>query len=454
MALVLFDIETTGLSRHFDQIVQFGAVRVNDDLEVEEHFETACRLQPHIVPAPSALQVTGCSYAELTSLSRQSHFEMISEIHRRFTGWSPSAFIGYNSIRFDEEFLRHAFYQCLLDPYVTSIGNARGDVLKLVRAVSKLRPDVLPAAYGADGQRSMKLHDVAIACGFKSIGAHEAMADVEAMLWLVKIIAHGAPEIWSSFMRFSTKAAAQEFLQEEDAFVSFEAETAGQGFRLLTAFGQHSKQSALRYCLDLTFSIEAIRGTSDHELVELFKQRKGPLSRVKANASPLLFPLYDVRDSTFPEAVEEDILKLARDIRADEDFVRRLNTAAFAAEPVYEVSPHVEQQLYDRYISDTDKALMQEFHARPWDLRPDVVARLSDDRLRRLGQRAIYFEMPHLLPERTRTKLDKAVQDRWTSDATALWMTASRALMDMEAISDRFAHPNLVEYAEVLARSI
>lgn len=453
MAFVLYDTETTGLSRHFDQIVEFGAVRVNDDLEVEEHFETACRLQPHIVPTPSALYMTGVSYSELTSPSRRSHFEMISEIHRRFTGWSPAAFIGYNSIRFDEEFLRHAFYQCLLEPYVTSIGNARGDVLKLVRAVSKLRPDVFPAAYGADGQRSMKLHDVAIACGFKSNGAHEAMADVEAMLWVVKVIAHGAPEIWSSFMRFSTKAAAQDFLLEEDVFVSFEAETAGQGFRLLTAFGQHPVQSARRYCLDLTFSADAIRSASDHELVELFKQREGPLRRVKTNASPLLFPLYEVLESTFPEAVEEDVLRLARSIRSDEGLVRRLNAAAFAAEPVYEVSPHVEQQLYDRFIPDIDKALMQQFHAVPWDLRPDVVARFSDDRLRRLGQRAIYFEMPHLLPERARTTLDKAVRDRWTGDVTAPWTTASSALLALDAISDRLTHPNLVEFAEVLARS-
>lgn len=453
MALVLFDIETSGLSRHFDQIVEFAAVRVNDDLEVEDYFETACRLQPHIVPSPSALHVTGRSYSELTSPSRQSHFEMVSEIHRCFTGWSPAAFIGYNSIGFDEEFLRHAFYQCLLGPYVTSIGNARGDVLKLVRAVSKLRPDVLPASYGADGQRSMKLHDVAIACGFKSNGAHEAMADVEAMLWVVKVIAHGAPEIWSSFMRFSTKAAAQEFLQEEDVFVSFDAETAGQGFRLLTAFGQHPGQSARRYCLDLTFSADAIRSASDCELVEMFKQREGPLRRVKTNASPLLFPMYEVLDSTFPGKVEEDVLNLARSIRSDESLVRRLNTAAFAAEPVYGVSPHVEQQLYDRFIPDSDKALMQQFHAVPWALRHEVVARISDDRLKRLGQRAIYFEMPHLLSERSRTMLDKAVRDRWTGDATAPWTTVSSALLDLDAISDRLGHPNLVEFAAVLARS-
>lgn len=454
MALVLYDTETTGLSRHFDQIIEFAALRVNDDFEVEDRFETSCRLQPHIVPTPSALHLNEGSYSELTSPSRRSHFEMICEIHHRFSGWSPAAFIGYNSIHFDEEFLRHAFYQCLLEPYVTSIGNARGDVLKLVRAVSKLRPDVLPAAYGADGRRSMKLHEVAIACGFKSIGAHEAMVDVEAMLWVVKVIAHGAPEIWSNFMRFSTKAAAQEFLQEEDVFVSFEAETAGQGFRLLTAFGQHPVQSARRYCLDLTFSVDAIRGASDHELVELFKQRKGPLSRVKTNASPLLFPLYEVLDSTFPEAVEEDVLRLARIIHTDKGLVRRLNAAAFAAEPVYGGSPHVEQQLYDRFIPDIDKALMQQFHAVPWDLRPDVVARFSDDRLRRLGQRAIYFEMPHLLPEKARTTLDEAVRGRWTADATAPWTTASSALLDMDAIADRLTHPNLVEFAEVLARSI
>lgn len=454
MALVLYDTETTGRNRHFDQIVEFAAVRVNDDLEVEERFETECRLQPHIVPTPSALHLNGASYSDLTSSSRRSHFEMICEIHRRFSVWSPAAFIGYNSIRFDEEFLRHAFYQCLLEPYITSIGNARGDVLRLVRAVSKLRPDVLPAAYGTDGQRSMKLHDVANACGFNSTGAHQAMADVEAMLWVVKVIAHGAPEIWSNFMRFSTKAAAQEFLQEEDVFVSFEAKAAGQGYQLLTAFGQHPGQSARRYCLDLTFSADAIRSASEHELVELFKQREGPLTRVKTNASPLLFPLYEVLDSTFPEKVEEDVLKLARSIRSDESLVRRLNTAAFAAEPVYAVSPHVEQQLYDRFIPDVDKTLIQQFHEVPWALRLEVVARFSDDRLKRLGQRAIYSEMPHLLPERARVMLDKAVRDRWNGDATAPWTTASSALLDLDAISDRLAHPNLVEFVEVLAQSI
>jgi exodeoxyribonuclease-1 len=299
----------------------------------------------------------------------------------------------------------------------------------------------------------MKLHDVAIACGFKSMGAHEAMADVEAMLWLVKVIANGAPEIWSSFMRFSTKAAAQDFLREEDAFVSFEAETAAEGVRLLTAFGQHPIQSARRYCLDLTFPIEIIRGANDCELLELFKPRNGPLRRVKANASPVLFPLYEVLDATFPDVVEDEALRLARSIRSDDELVQRLNAAAFAAEPVFPASVHVEQQLYDCLIDNDQKAIMQQFHAVPWHHRSDVVGRFSDDRLKRLGQRAIYFEMPHLISETVRGSLDAAVSGRWTGNASMPWTTAAKALVDLAAIPDHAGHSNLIEFARVLAQS-
>lgn len=450
MALVLYDLETTGLSRHFDQIVQFGAVRLDSSLEIVEHYETSCRLQPHIVPAPSALHVTGTSYLDLISPSRRSHFSMIVDIHERFTRWSPSVFIGYNSIKFDEEFLRHAFYQCLLEPYVTSRGNARGDVLRLARAVSKLRPDVLPPAFDADGERSMKLHDVAMACGFRSEGAHEAMADIEAMRWIVKIIYDGAPEVWSRFMQFSTKAAAQDFIREEDAFVSFEADRAGQGFRLLTAFGQHPTQNARRYCLDLSVSLDGLRGASDEQLIEWFKDRDGPLRRVKTNGSPLLFPLYEALDTTFPGLVEEDVLRLARSIRTDEELTARLNAAAFATEPIFEASAHVEQQLYDRFIPDAEKLIMQQFHAAPWQERPSIVQKFSDARLRRLGQRAIYFEEPQLISNEVRAALDAAVRERWTGNASMPWMTASRAIAELQAMPPGISRSGQSEYEGIL----
>ena len=40
-------------------------------------------------------------------------------LKKKFMEWSPAIFIGYNSIKFDEEFLRNSFFKNLLDPYIT-----------------------------------------------------------------------------------------------------------------------------------------------------------------------------------------------------------------------------------------------------------------------------------------------------------------------------------------------
>ena len=48
---------------------------------------------------------------------------------------------------FDEEFLRQAFYQTLHPPYLTNTGgNARADVLDIVRPVAALRPEAIMRA--------------------------------------------------------------------------------------------------------------------------------------------------------------------------------------------------------------------------------------------------------------------------------------------------------------------
>ncbi|MFX4941219.1 hypothetical protein ABTC18_19915, partial [Acinetobacter baumannii] len=89
------------------------AVRTDADLVETHRFETKSRLMPHIVPSPQALHVTGHTLDDVNAPSRQSHYSMICEVANTLASWCPAAFLGYNSIRFDEEFLRQAFYQCL-----------------------------------------------------------------------------------------------------------------------------------------------------------------------------------------------------------------------------------------------------------------------------------------------------------------------------------------------------
>ena len=132
---------------------------------------------------------------------------MVCEINRVLRKWAPSVFLGYNSIGFDEEFLRHALYQSLLDPYLTSnFGNARGDVLRLARAAVHFKPDVLQSPPDAEGNPTMRLQDLAASLGYAPQRGHEAMADVEATTWVCQVVAKLAPEVWCGSCSSPAKA--------------------------------------------------------------------------------------------------------------------------------------------------------------------------------------------------------------------------------------------------------
>ncbi len=113
MAFIFYDTETTGLETAFDQILQFAAIKTDNDLNELDRFDIRCRLMPHMVPSPGALRVTGVTPAMLTNPNLPSHYEATCQIRAKLIEWSPAVFIGNNSIAFDEELLRQALFQTL-----------------------------------------------------------------------------------------------------------------------------------------------------------------------------------------------------------------------------------------------------------------------------------------------------------------------------------------------------
>ena len=80
MPYVFYDTETTGIETNFDQILQFAAIKTDDDLNELERVNIRCRLLPHIIPSPIALQVTHVTPAMLTDSALPSHYEMIRQV--------------------------------------------------------------------------------------------------------------------------------------------------------------------------------------------------------------------------------------------------------------------------------------------------------------------------------------------------------------------------------------
>lgn len=440
MSFVVYDVETTGLIKGFDQIVQFAAVRTDDELKALEQVRFRCRLMPHVIPSPKAMHVMGLGIDELTDPSLPSHYEMVMQIRRVLESWCPALFLGFNSLSFDEEFLRQAFYQCLYGPYLTNTqGSARADVLNLCRVTADLRPDVLKAAADDAGRLVFKLKPLAEANGMTIAASHEAMADVATTLALCRHVKTAAPEVWSQFLRFSQKASVEAFITGEDAFLVSETVGNQHRTRVVTRIGRHTEQAIRHYCLDLGADISALRAMTDGELVAACKEEYGrPVVTVRTNAAPTLWALYDATPKHLAPFDEAEILDAAARVRDDKELVRRLCRAAQAAEPVYPPSPHVEEQLYGRgFPPPQDEALRQRFHAVSWEERPALARQFDDDRYRCLAHRLIFFDRPDLLADDYRRNAEGELRKRLSTplDAQPRWRSILAVRQEMDTLT-------------------
>ena len=182
------------------------AVRTDDDLNELGRFNIRCRLLPHIVPSPGALRVTSVTPAMLTNPTLPSHYEAIRQIRAKLLEWSPATFIGFNSLKFDEPLLRQALFQTLHPAYLTNTNdNARSDVMRVAHAVSIYASDSIVVPTDDQGQQTFRLERLAPTNGYNHDEAHEAMADVEATIYIARLARDRAPHIWQAMDRASTK---------------------------------------------------------------------------------------------------------------------------------------------------------------------------------------------------------------------------------------------------------
>ena len=439
MSFVVYDVETTGLKKHFDQIVQFAAVLTDSDLNVKDRIELGCRLLPHVIPSPEAMHVTGLQIERLRDASLPSHYEMVTEVRRILESWSPTLFLGFNSLSFDEEFLRQAFYQCLYDPYLTNRhGNARADVLGLCRMTAALRPDVIVPATDDGGHKVFRLKLLAEANGIAAPTSHRAMADVSTTLTLCRLIKNGAPELWFQFLRFSQKATVESFVTDENAFVVSESIGNRHRARVVTRIGRHADQQTRHYCLDVNADLDALRKMSDDELVDVCRGPERPIVTLRTNAAPTLWALYEAtQEHLTPFKDEAEVLDRVRLLREDGGLLARLRSAAQNAEPDYPPSPHLEEQIYGHpFPSRDDEDLMHAFHAATWDERAALARQFRDERFRGLAVRLLYFERPGVLAIEHQTAIDDAMRKRLiaTPDADVPWRSIPTATRDLETL--------------------
>lgn len=461
MAFVFYDTETTGLQTGFDQILQFAAIKTDDNLNELDRFNIRCRLLPYVVPSPAAMKATRVTAEMLIDSSLPSHLEAMQQIHGKITDWSPAIFVGYNTMDFDEELLRQGFYRSLLPLYPTSMGgNTRADILQLTRAARLYAPDAIRFPVDAKGNIVLKLDQLAPENGFDHRDAHEAISDVEATIFIARAIRDSAPGLWDSMMAATRKQQVSKRLQEERPLV-FTPYYFGRPYPLLvTLCGVHAEIDSQLAVFDLTFDPTEIMNESVEALTDRLGASKKPIRTVKANAQPILMPA----DSNPGRAIAEQIgeLELVRRVEAvagNQNFHERVGQALAGRYADAEPSPYVEKQIYDGFFSNADSQRMRRFRGVDWDERCQIVAELEDERLREQGERLIYAEHPDLLSADKRTSRDRWLTERILGAQDDVpWMTIPKALVQADDLmqnanpTERTLLEGIKQYIERLAR--
>ena len=100
---LFYDIETTGLNKAFDQILQFAAIRTDRQLNEIERYTIRVKLRPDVIPSPGAIITNRLSLSDFAL--GLCEFEAIRQIHE-LLNQRQTISLGYNSLGFDDEFLR------------------------------------------------------------------------------------------------------------------------------------------------------------------------------------------------------------------------------------------------------------------------------------------------------------------------------------------------------------
>ena len=183
---LFYDIETTGLNKCFDQVLQFAAIYTDAEFNELERHEIFVKLNPDIIPSPKAI-ITHRIPLKCLKTRGIAEFEAITKIHALLN--RPIS-IGYNTLGFHDEFLRFSFDRNLLAPYTHQYANgcSRGDLYPITVLYYLFKNEILNWPERADAI-SLKLEFLSKINNLHNGIAHDALNDVLACVALAKIFA-------------------------------------------------------------------------------------------------------------------------------------------------------------------------------------------------------------------------------------------------------------------------
>jgi exodeoxyribonuclease-1 len=398
---LFYDLETSGLNPAFDQILEFAAIRTDEAFEEIERHHTMVRLRPDVVPSPRAMITLGRPVDAF--LDATLEFTAARQIHELVNA-PETVSVGYNSLGFDDDFLRFSFYRNLLPPYTHqyAAGCSRMDILPIATVYHLFRPGVLRWPV-IDGKPSLKLEHISAANDLAAGRAHMAMVDVAATVAMARRLAAEA-DMWHYLAASFSKTMDQERMDRLPEAVSAASGSHPMGILIATVFGSEAGFMAPVLGLgqsipyrNQTLWLRLDRADLRETTADTIEETSWVI-RKKAGEPGILLPFLDRYRRRMPEGsrriAADNLQWLTSNPSIFQEIVRYHRHYTYPDVP----NVDVDGALYiNGFPSPRDQGLCREFHSGDNASRRKLVNSFDGAGLRELAGRVIIRNWPELI---------------------------------------------------------
>jgi exodeoxyribonuclease-1 len=390
-----YDLETSGLSARDDRIMQFAGQRTDLNLNpIGEPFNIFVKLNDDTLPSPDALMVTGITPQQTTADGyTEAEFAklLMDEV------FTPDTIaVGFNNIRFDDEFIRMLFWRNFYDPYEWSWkdGRSRWDILDVTRMTRALRPEGIEWPI-VDGKATNRLELLTKLNGIDHLKAHDALSDVEALIAVTKLIKEKQPQLYEYLFKIRDKKEVKRLvnLDDKQPFVYVSGRFDSQFHKATVAFPLTSGRNGNVMVYDLRHDPTEFIELSIKDLQKKVyatweeRQKEGfialPVKELQYNRAPAVAPLGVLEQVDGWQRIgldEATITKHRNILLSSPAFAENIRTI-YENRPEYAAQTDPEGQLYDGFVGDMDVMRIEKVRTSDEQQLADLHPEFVDERL-------------------------------------------------------------------------
>lgn len=344
-----YDLETSGLNGREDRIMQFAGQRTTLGLKpIGEPVNILVKMTDDVLPSPSAIMVTKITPQDTLrdGISEAEFCKYVTE--EIFTPGTIA--VGYNTVRFDDEFMRATFWRNFTDAYEWEWKDERSrwDMLDVVRLTRALRPEGIEWPFTEDGKATNRLELITKLNGLSHEHAHDALSDVFATIAVAKLVKEKQPKLFKYLLKMRSKNEVKKLvnLDNKQPFVYASGRYASEFNKTTVAFPLTSGRNGNVLVFDLRHNVEEVEEPYYPAVKELC-----------FNKCPAVAPLPVLDAENGWEKIKltrETVDKNLEILLKHPEFAEKVREF-YENRPEFPEAIEPETALYDGFLNDSDK---------------------------------------------------------------------------------------------------